>query len=53
MENALGWMARSVYFNDRQFNSVDELREATLKARDDMPQEDLCTLLHIMKDCIF
>ena len=39
MENAWGWMAQSVYSNGRQFNSVDELREAIFKAWDDMSQE--------------
>ncbi len=42
-----------MYSNGREFNSVDELREAIFKAWDDMPQEYLCTLFHSMKDCIF
>lgn len=53
IENVWGWMARDVYRNGRQFQTVNELREAIFLSWSNIPAGLLETLASSMPKRIF
>ncbi len=53
IENLWGILVRRVYVNGRQFENVQSLKEAILKAWDEIPRETLQKLVDSMKDRMF